>query len=175
MPIVDARDVIRAYEPDRDRDRLRVCIVELQEFERALEPALPPGEAMADAYLAFLLKRCSTGSGRVFVAEVDHAVVGFIGVLPSVAPDEPDEDRAPYASITDLLVLAAYRRRGIGRALLDHAEQFARDSGARILRVGVLAKNQIAGTLYRQMGFIDYHVQLVKRLSGRGGVDRTPE
>ena len=85
--------MIREYEPDRDRDRLRAWIVALQEFERGLEPALPPGEEMADAYLAFLLKRCSTASGRVFVAEVDHAVVGFIGVLPSVVPDEPDEDR----------------------------------------------------------------------------------
>ena len=60
---------------------------------------------MAEAYLAFLLGRCSIASGRVFVGEIDRAIVGFIGVLPSVAPEEPDEDRAPYAYIKDLLVL----------------------------------------------------------------------
>ena len=59
--------MIREYEPRRHRDRLRSCVVELQEFERSLEPALPEGEKMADAYLAFLLERCSRTSGRLFL------------------------------------------------------------------------------------------------------------
>src|SRR5439155_22316864 len=70
----DAPGMIRDYEPARHRDQLRSCVVELQEFERGLEPALPPGEEMADAYLAFLLERCSRASGRGFVAKVDHTV-----------------------------------------------------------------------------------------------------
>ena len=156
--------MIRDYEPARHWDQLRSCVVALQEFERGLEPALPKGEEMADAYLAFLLERCSGTSGRVFVAEVDQAVVGFVGVLAKVAPEEPDEDQTPYAYISDLVVLPAYRRRAIGRALLDQAEGFARSSGARILRVGVLAKNQTAGRLYRSIGFTNYQVQLIKRL-----------
>jgi len=156
--------MIRDYEPGRHRDRLRSCIVELQEFERGLEPALPRGEEMADAYLAFLLKRCSEADGRVLVAEVDHVVVGFVGVLAKVAPTEPDDDPMPYAYISDLVVLPRYRQRGIGRALLAQAEAFARSSGARILRVGVLAKNDPAARLYRAIGFSDYQVQLVKRL-----------
>ena len=52
---MDARGVIRDYEPSRDRDQLRACVVELQEFERGLEPRLPRGEEMADQYLAFML------------------------------------------------------------------------------------------------------------------------
>jgi len=157
--------MIRDYEPARHRDQLRSCVVELQEFERGLEPALPQGEEMADAYLAFLLERCSRASGRIFVAEVDHTVVGFVGVLAKFPPEEPDEDPTPYAYISDLVVLATYRRRGIGRALLERAEAFARSSGASVLRVGVLAKNQVAGNLYRGMGFTDYQVQLIKRVS----------
>jgi len=157
--------MIRDYEPARHRDQLRSCVVELQEFERGLEPALPHGEEMADAYLAFLLERCSRASGRIFVAEVDHTVVGFVGVLAKIPPEEPDEDPTPYAYISDLVVLPTYRRRGIGRALLERAEAFARSSGASVLRVGVLAKNQVAGNLYRGMGFTDYQVQLIKRVS----------
>jgi ribosomal protein S18 acetylase RimI-like enzyme len=127
--------VIRDYEPARDRDQVRSCVVELQEFERGLEPSLPKGVDMVDAYLAFLLDRCSRAAGRVLVAEVDHVVVGFVVLLARVVPEEPDEDQMPYAYISDLVVLPGYRRRGIGRALLDRAEALARSSGASILRV----------------------------------------
>ena len=159
-----ARGLIRTYVPDRHQGQLRACIVALQDFEHGLEPALPRGEDMADAQLAFLVERCSRRSGRLFVAEVDGAVVGFVGVLARVPPGEPDEDVKPYAYISDLMVLAPYRRRGIGRALLDHAEEFVRAQGANMLRVGVLAKNGIARDLYQSCGFADYHVQLAKRL-----------
>jgi ribosomal protein S18 acetylase RimI-like enzyme len=143
---------------------VRSCVIELQEFERGLEPSLPKGEDMADAYLAFLLYRCSRAAGRVLVAEVDQVVVGFVVLLARVEPEGPDEDQMPYAYISDLVVLPQYRRRGVGRALLDRAEALARSSGARILRVGVLVRNEPAARLYRAVGFTDYHLQLLKRL-----------
>jgi len=161
---MDARWTLRDYDPRRHRGQLTSCIVELQEFERGLEPALPTGEAMAEAYLTFLLERCARTAGRIILAEVDHAVAGFVGVMIRVTPEEPDEDQRPYAYISDLVVLPEYRRRGIGRALLEQAETVARESGAPILRVGVLARNATAVRLYRTTGFTDYHVQLVKRL-----------
>ena len=156
--------MIRDYEPGRDRDQLRACVVELQEFERGLEPRLPRGEEMADQYLAFMLERCARMTGRVFVAEVDHAVAGFVAVLASVAPEEPDEGRAPYAYVSDLVVRSAYRRRGLGRALLEHAERFAHGAGASLLRVGVLVRNEGARRLYASIGFAPYTVQLIKPL-----------
>jgi GNAT superfamily N-acetyltransferase len=156
--------VIRGYEPDRDRDQLRACVIELQEFERGLEPRLPRGEEMVDQYLAFMLERCARTSGRVFVAAVDDTVAGFVAVLASVPAGEPDEDRAPYAYVSDLVVRSAYRRCGLGRALLEQAEGFARGAGASFLRVGVLARNEGARRLYARMGFADYTVQLSKPL-----------
>jgi ribosomal protein S18 acetylase RimI-like enzyme len=154
--------MIREYEPSRHRGQLRACVVELQEFERGLEPTLPKGEAMADRYLAHVLDRCAGGAGRIFVSEEDGTVVGFVGVLARVVP-EPDEAQA-YAYVSDLVVLPAHRRRGIGRALLERAEAYARGEGARVLRVGVLAKNEAAARLYRSLGFGDYTIQLSKPL-----------
>jgi ribosomal protein S18 acetylase RimI-like enzyme len=92
-------------------------------------------------------------------------VVGFVGVIASVTPNEPDEEATPYTYISDLVVLPAYRRRGIGSALLRHAEAYARERGMTLLRINVLAKNQLAGRLYRTFGFSDYRIQLVKRIS----------
>jgi ribosomal protein S18 acetylase RimI-like enzyme len=159
-----ARDMLREYDPAQHWSQVRSCVVELQEFERRLEPSLPRGQDMADGYLAFLLDRCSRVAGRVLVAEIDHVVVGFVAVLARVTPEEPDEDQTPYAYISDLVVLPRYRRRGIGHALLERAEALVRSSGTRILRVGVLAKNEPAARLYRAVGFTDYQLQVVKRL-----------
>jgi len=47
--------MIRDYDPARDREQLRTCVVELQDSERRLEPTLPAGEAMADDYLAGIM------------------------------------------------------------------------------------------------------------------------
>ena len=154
--------MIREYDAVRDRKPLRTCVVELQDFERGLEPTLPKGEEMADRSLAHMLRRCDESLGRVFVAEEDGTVVGFVGVLGRVVP-EPDESQA-YAYVSDLVVLPAYRRHGLGRALLERAAAFARGKGAKTLRVGVLARNEGAARLYRSLGFGDYTIQLNKPL-----------
>src|SRR4030095_4265401 len=93
---------IRRCEATQDRAGLKSCIIELQDFERSLEPKLPRGADMADAYVEPLLKRCSGSSGRIFVALADQIVVGFVAVFAE-APTDPDEEPSPYAYISDLV------------------------------------------------------------------------
>jgi GNAT superfamily N-acetyltransferase len=57
-----------------------------------------------------------------------------------------------------------HRRRGIGRDLLVRAESFAREFGAKQLKVGVLVRNEATHIFYRAGGVRDYRVQLVKPL-----------
>ena len=159
MPVV-----IRECDPVGDRQGLRDCIVELQDFERALEPTLPAGETMADSYLTFLFDQCARSSGRILVAEDVGGVAGFVCVLTKVLPEEPSDPPHEYAYISDLVVLPRHRGRGLGGNLLARAEALAREAGVGSLHVGVLAKNQAAHELYQNMGFSDFQVQLVKRL-----------
>jgi hypothetical protein len=66
---------IRLYRSGQDRAAVRACIVELQEHERALDPRMPEGEAMADECLEHLRRRCAECAGTILVADVDrHAV-----------------------------------------------------------------------------------------------------
>lgn len=155
---------IRTYDPARDRAAVRAGIVELQEFERVLEPSLPQGEGMADAYLETIFERAAKHSGRVFVAEVERTVVGFVAILGRVEPEAPDEEQTIHAYVSDLVVLPAYRNRGLGRRLLDAAEQFARALGTKRLDISVLSKNPAAARLYRDFGFGDFRIQMAKRL-----------
>jgi len=155
--------LIREYDPATDYSALRACFMELQEWEQSFEPELPPPEKAADPYLAEVFKSCAENSGRIFLAEANGVVVGFVCVLAKVVPSA-DDGIDPYAYISDLVVRAAHRRRGIGRDLLVRAESFARESGAKQLKVGVLVRNEATHTFYRASGFRDYTVQLVKPL-----------
>ena len=156
--------MIREYQPGQDRSSLRECIVELQESERTIEPDLPPGTAMADAYLAYILERCREYSGQVFVAEVDRSVVGFVSIWARVPPTEPDEPPTEYAYVSDLVVRMPFRQQGLGRALLERAEGYAREQQATVIRIGVLAQNLSAKRLYLDVGFTERRIELSKNL-----------
>ena len=156
--------LIRAYDPGRDGDRVRQLLIELQEYERSLEPSLPEGEKMVESYLLLLFERCRRWAGQILVALDNDSVAGLVAVLTKVPPEEPNEVQHEHAYITDLVVLPRYRGLGLGRSLLEHAENLARKSGATILRVDVLAKNSKAHDLYEHFSFQDFTIQMVKQL-----------
>jgi ribosomal protein S18 acetylase RimI-like enzyme len=157
---------IRAYRPDVDTEGVRACLVELQDHERTFEPALTEGAAMADAHLALLIDRCLDWDGCMFVALDGAHVVGVVCVWARVPPDGPDDVPTDHAYVADLAVLATHRGRGIGRALLERAEAFARRRGSTTLRVGVRSRNQAARGLYASAGFAEDRLELVKPLTG---------
>jgi len=157
--------IIRDFNYSHDTSALRDCFIELQNSERQLDPGKPEGSTIVETYLSWMFAHCREWDGRVFVAEVAGQVIGFVCVWARVPPDEPDENPAEYALVSDLVVSAAYRRRGIGSQLLSAAEGFARAQGALSLRIGVSAGNAAARRLYESVGFQEYRVELAKRLA----------
>jgi RimJ/RimL family protein N-acetyltransferase len=83
----------------------------------------------------------------VFVAEAPEGVVGRL----SLARD-PHPASAHVADL-GLMVAASWRRRGVGRALLDEAVAWARASGVRKLELHVFPHNEPAIALYESFGF----------------------
>jgi RimJ/RimL family protein N-acetyltransferase len=84
----------------------------------------------------------------VFVAEADGRVVGRL----SLGRDQHPASR--HVADLGLMVDAAYRRRGIGRALLATAVEWARATGIRKLELHVFPWNEAALALYEQFGFV---------------------
>ena len=155
---------IRDFRHPNDLPAVRMCVIELQEHERALDPRVPPGPAIADAYLDGLFLRCDRLEGRLFVAEADGQVVGYVSVLAACRSDAPDDDSAPYAYVEDLVVLPNHRGRGLGRALLGRAEAYAASRGRSTVRLRVKGGNGTARGFYARGGFAEYEVELEKRL-----------
>lgn len=162
---------IRSYDPVRDHDFLRGCVVELQETERAFDPRRPEGEAMADAYLEQLMGRVRDWAGAIFVAEDEGVRVGLCTLFTRVPEEDPDEPTGWFALVSDLVVPAPHREKGVGAALLAHAEAFARKAGAPVLRIESVAGNEGAVRLYRRAGFEPRVVNLEKTLIATDGHD----
>jgi len=79
--------------------------------------------------------------GHVLVAESDDAIVGFAAVLP-----RPDGN----AELDALFVEPNLWKRGVGRLLVDHCADLARQRASRILHV---VGNPHAAKFYVAFGF----------------------
>lgn len=134
-------------------DGVRACIVELQNFERALDPRMPSGAEIVDEYVPYMLDRCRRCSGKVMVAEIEGTVAGFVTILTRVSSDEIDDGPVEFGLVADLVVAREYRNRGIGAALLEAAESYAQENEVNWLRIGVLAANAVADRMYAARGF----------------------
>ena len=149
---------------ERDRGGLEACFDELQSFEHSIEPNRAEPALIRDAYIRGLFDDCAKSSGAMFVAETSNRVVGFVCVLSRLESEDIIERDREHAYVTDLVVLEPYRKAGIASELMRVAEAHAFSSGARQLRVGVLAKNGAAHSLYRKLGYRDREIVLEKTL-----------
>ena len=83
----------------------------------------------------------------VYVAENDDGIVARLSLARDSHP------ASPHVADLGLMVAAAYRRRGIGRSLLEHAVEWARENGVEKLELHVFPHNEPAIRLYEQFGF----------------------
>lgn len=158
-----AGELIRKFQ-QADTPAVEHCLAELQDFSKLIYPRMADGKTVAVKYLRHLLDRCSEWNGQIFVAEIAGSVVGMACVYSAVEAREPDEQQYEYAYVSDLVVLPDYRGRGLGRALLRTAEDYAMACGATLFRINVLAKNDVARRLYFDVGFEEHLVVLQKPL-----------
>jgi GNAT superfamily N-acetyltransferase len=140
------------------------CVRELQAYERVFEPRMIAPRDIGAAYLDWLDADCRQSAGAILVAEAGGEIAGYVCVLARVECRERDEIEYDHALVADLVVREAWRGRGIGRALLDAAERYATDNGAKWLRISVLHANGRACRVYEDFGFRPRLVEMEKTL-----------
>ena len=147
------RIAVRAAKLDGDRDAS--ALVRLLNHY-AMDP-MGGGHALADSTLEHLIPRLQQlpnfHAALAWAGEGDdlHAV-GLINCLIGFSTFAA----APLLNVHDLVVHSDYRGKGIGTALLGHAERLARELGCCKMTLEVLSENTVARRSYVRAGFQPY-------------------
>lgn len=97
--------------------------------------------------------------GRLFVLRVDGKVAGMANALVTISTAEGGK----VLLLEDVIVSRAHRGGGLGRKLVGHVLDWARQQG--MTRVTLLAdrNNLPALEFYRRLGFGDSHMAVLRR------------
>ena len=145
---------------DDDGDALSLLRAEIQamhaealpwRFKQPMPDTFPPEAAIAMLGLP---------GNHFFMAEVDGSAVGY--VYAEIA--KQSETAAKYALevvyVHHLYVRPAFRRHGIGRALLDAVRAVGAEQGIARLTLDVWTFNEAARTFFRGYGLKPYNERL---------------
>lgn len=96
-----------------------------------------------------------SGRDKICVAVEDDRVVGYVHACDYELLYAP-----PMKNIMGIAVLKAYKRRGIGRALLEEVEVWGRKTGCAGVRLVSGTARTGAHAFYRQCGYSGNKMQL---------------
>ncbi|WP_397533364.1 GNAT family N-acetyltransferase [Roseateles sp.] len=102
---------------------------------------------------------------RIFVAELDGQLVGFVTV---VLVNEAHSLLQPmrFGRVGSVSVTEAMRGRGIGKELMRQAHAFVAELGGHEVRLTVWAFNEAALRLYQELGYETRSLNLARRADG---------
>lgn len=100
----------------------------------------------------------------IFVAESAGRAVGLVHASIGYAPDLPIMVPRRYVMIHDLVVGKAFRRAGIGRALVERVHEWALARDVAEVELNVWEFNKPALALYEEMGYETVRRRMSKRL-----------
>jgi ribosomal protein S18 acetylase RimI-like enzyme len=146
-----AHDIrIRDYNHRRDADCFRA--LNMRTFRDSVPDDEPVDEHAFLRHYDWLLHTLAPHDrkrSRVFVAEIDGEYAGhlWLGTQNDFFTRRPD----PW--IYDLSVAPEFRGRGVARALHDHAIQWLKERGSKLVGLQVMAHNAAAARLYESLGY----------------------
>jgi len=161
--------VIRAYE-SKDEQAIWHCIEKLQEHLVSVDrwnAERIPANDFGRRYVADLLKQIAKEEGRIFVAESEGKVVGFIAGIIRRFMEDDASCLAPSINgrILELFVEEGFRGQKIGRRLMEAMEEYFKEKGCRLVRVEAFAPNGVARQFYEdKCGYEEWLVDYVKEL-----------
>ena len=93
---------------------------------------------------------------KVFVAEYEHAVIGWIGVAYVLTIQS-----IPFCEVRGLVVDEQFRKNNVGKLLIEKAARWCKEKGCSILRVRCNIKRQPIHSFYTHLGFSEKKEQKI--------------
>lgn len=101
-----------------------------------------------------------TGLPSLSASQSKTTAIGCLWLGTAIAQSTGDR----HTHVFLLYVAPAHRRRGLGSALMQHAEAWAKQRGDRQISLQVFTANQPALNLYRSLGYETESLWMVKEL-----------
>ena len=124
------------------------ALVELLNVLFSIEQDFTPNESAQRSGLQLIL--ASPNQGQIFVAR--HRDAGIVGMVSAQLVISTAMG-APSAWIEDMVVREPYRGQGVGKALLNKAEEWAMANGARRIQLLADADNAPALEFYQHLAW----------------------
>jgi GNAT superfamily N-acetyltransferase len=119
----------------------------------------PEHIADADGREMMAAIRAGSAANEVFIAERNGTTVGCLHMLEDV-----DFFGAKHAHISVVATTAEAEGSGVGRALMEYAETWARQRGLTLLTLNVFAGNERAQRFYERAGYAPEIVKYAKQV-----------
>lgn len=97
----------------------------------------------------FLTERIENGDSKIFVAETEERLVGFVHLYPLFSSTRMKR----YWLLNDLFVNESYRGKGFSKELIEQAKEMAQSTDACGILLETGKSNDIGNKLYPSCGF----------------------
>jgi GNAT superfamily N-acetyltransferase len=133
---------------DAQIDALADLLVESVDDGASVGFMYPLEKAKAVAFWRRVADAVAAGERALLIAEDESGIVGTVHLMLALPENQPHR-----ADLTKMLVHPRARRRGLGAALMEAAEEMARDCGRTLLVLDTVTGSD-AERLYARLGWV---------------------
>lgn len=127
-----------------------------------LKPYLKRKDNSQDIMKEFIQKNIKSKNAVVYIAEIEGKLVGYC--LICIKDNIAIFNLKKIGYISDLFVKKGYRGKGISSEFMDAASKWLKNRKINHISLVVKKDNKSAYSIYKKWGFLDYHIEMRKRL-----------
>jgi ribosomal protein S18 acetylase RimI-like enzyme len=150
---------VRVEDLDSSVRHLWMCLAQ-EMFE--VEPLTMPSEANSCKWLDFVKDGLVKRRNVLLAAKVEEKIVGY--ALLTLPREQTFKVQESFGIVNELYVLPEFRRKGVGKKLLEQCLRRIKAEGFKTARISVLSGDKGAIQLYKKFGFRVFMYNMAKKL-----------
>jgi GNAT superfamily N-acetyltransferase len=128
----------------------------------ALKDYVPKEENGKQLFKDYLIKLLKTGEGNLSLADYEGKIVGYN--LAQIKDEIPVLKLKKVGHVADLYVQKDFRGQGLSTKLQDASISWFKKNKIKVISITVYPDNPHAYQIYKKWGFMDYKVEMRKKI-----------